>query len=548
MDIRDVQNSIFPGLSLVQWMNIQRQRQQQQQENYHSGYIPAMLASSLANNIKSVDSSRILNFQTDASLPLSNSQLSTPKLNQQSPSNQLAQPPHTWSHQSPQPHLHQHPPSQQQQQQAQLTAINLSVVEQNQQSQQQVQLQQHNHHQQQQVSQSLAQTQLQTQILQQHMAPMLSPQQNFVTPTLQFQQSHQQQNHVSMPPKSAQPQGEQHQNILPQSSQQQQLQATQHQLQMHLMQNVQQRQPMLSQVSTQVPTQLPQHHLQNGQMQHQQQIIGTSFSQSPLSQTPEISSNLVLQHAKLPSLVGSSSAHTNAEVHSHISPSTANCKIASVRSPNTIQHGPSVMMQDKKMVPESSSNLIQNAQSKSNIQVKHELPAVKEADHLAYHGSAITAQIDAVSSATSFCVDGNNQGNFSPLGFDGENQMDGRNNLLFGVSIDGIEPDTLLSRGYGSEKDLQNFLSSYDKKDIETELSMVGINAQAFAVGDMSFDPGYSTEPIADENGHLNRSILSNQQPQRLRTFTKVCTFTIQQSSFQILLDYWYFSCSIFFF
>lgn len=185
------------------------------------------------------------------------------------------------------------------------------------------------------------------------------------------------------------------------------------------------------------------------------------------------------------------------------------------------------MVQDKGIRTGPTSNLVQEIQSKPSVQVKSELPTSKEMDRLAYHGSAVTDQLDASSSATSFCLDGSNQANFSPFGFDGENQVDARNNLLFGVNIDGLTPDTLLSRGFDSGKDLQNLLSSYNQKDIETELSSAGINSQPFSVGDMSFKPGCSNDPVTDENGVLNRGMWSSQQPQRMRTFTKVCIFLI---------------------
>lgn len=274
-----------------------------------------------------------------------------------------------------------------------------------------------------------------------------------------------------------------------------------------------------------MPSPLPQ---QQNSILEQQQVIGTHLSQPQLSQTQEISSNPSLQHAKLQSLVRTSSAHTDVEVPScSTSPSTNNCNLSSVKLLNKGHHGPSVVVQDKGIRTGPTSNLVQEIRSKPSVKIKNELPTSKEMDRLAYHGSAVTDQLDASSSATSFCLDGSNQANFSPFAFDGENQVDARNNLLFGVSIDGLTPDTLLSRGFDSGKDLQNLLSSYNQKDIETELSSAGINSQPFSVGDMSFKPGCSNDPATDENGVLNRSMWSSQQPQRMRTFSKVCIFLI---------------------
>lgn len=176
------------------------------------------------------------------------------------------------------------------------------------------------------------------------------------------------------------------------------------------------------------------------------------------------------------------------------------------------------------MTAQPVNNSTQELHAKSNNQIKNEWSTAKDTDQLAYR-SAITDHLEASSSATSFCLDGSLQQNSSVPAFclDGEVQPDSRNNVLFGVNIDGMTPDTLLSRGFDSGKDLQNLLSGYsNQRDIETELSTAAISSQSFGVPDMSFKPGCSSDAIVNENGALNRGVWGNQS-QRMRTYTKVC-------------------------
>lgn len=178
------------------------------------------------------------------------------------------------------------------------------------------------------------------------------------------------------------------------------------------------------------------------------------------------------------------------------------------------------------MVVQPTSNLIQELQSKPDVQIKHETPIVKGPDQLMYKGT-ITDQLEASSSGTSYCLDpGNMQQSFPLPNFcmEGDVQSHPRNNLSFPSNLDGITPDTLLSRGYDSQKDLQNLLSNYGgpPRDIETELSTADISSQSFGVPNIPFKAGCSSDVAINDTGVLNNGLWTN-QTQRMRTYTKVC-------------------------
>lgn len=177
---------------------------------------------------------------------------------------------------------------------------------------------------------------------------------------------------------------------------------------------------------------------------------------------------------------------------------------------------------------EPTNNLVHEIQAKSDIQIKHELSGVKGPEQLKYKG-AITDQLEASSSGTSYCLDPCSvQTNFPLPNFcmDGDVQSHPRNSLPFSSNLDGLAPDTLLSRGYDSQKDLQNLLANYGgaPRDIETELSTAAISSQSFGVPTMPFKPGCSTDVAINDTGVLNNSLWAN-QTQRMRTYTKVCHF-----------------------
>ena len=138
-------------------------------------------------------------------------------------------------------------------------------------------------------------------------------------------------------------------------------------------------------------------------------------------------------------------------------------------------------------------SLLQEFQTKSEARLKHE---TRESDHL-----------DA-SSATSFCLDGNANEcfPFPPVCLDSDVQIGA-------VNSDGLLPDVIMSRGFGS--------GFTNQRDVETEISTATIGSQSFGVPDMAFRPGCSNDAALNENGILGRGLWTN-QPQRMRTYTKV--------------------------
>lgn len=174
---------------------------------------------------------------------------------------------------------------------------------------------------------------------------------------------------------------------------------------------------------------------------------------------------------------------------------------------------------------------MQELHSKSDMQIKHELHGIKGPHDKQKYKGAITDQMEA-SSGTSYCIDPGNihHQNFPLSNFcmDGDvHSQQPRNNLpTFASNLDALTPDTLLSRGYDSQKDLQNFLSNYGggapPRDIETELSTAAITSQSFGVPNMPFKPGCSSDIAITDTGVLNNALWTN-QTQRMRTYTKVC-------------------------
>nr|XP_043623178.1 auxin response factor 19-like [Erigeron canadensis] len=159
--------------------------------------------------------------------------------------------------------------------------------------------------------------------------------------------------------------------------------------------------------------------------------------------------------------------------------------------------------------------------------------------------------LDSSSSATSVCLSQNDvhlqhhnsnhlSFNSQPLPFrdtiqDGEVQDDPRNNIPFGVNMDNrlempsMIPDPLITKGMmGSDKDFQNnlssggIISSYENptKDTQPELSS-SIVSQSFGVPDMTFN---SIDSTINDGSLLNNGVWAPPpQPfQRMRTFTKV--------------------------
>lgn len=109
--MKDAPSSIFPGLSLVQWMSMQ---QNNQFSAAQSGLFPSMVSSNgLHNNLNADDPSKLLSFQAPA---MSASNLQFNKANPQNQVSQLQQSPVAWPQQQHLQQLLQNPNSQQHQQ------------------------------------------------------------------------------------------------------------------------------------------------------------------------------------------------------------------------------------------------------------------------------------------------------------------------------------------------------------------------------------------------------------------------------------------------
>ncbi|XWS26561.1 hypothetical protein CRYUN_Cryun26dG0041100 [Craigia yunnanensis] len=582
--MKDAPSSIFPGLSLVQWMSMQ---QNNQFPAAQSGFFPSMVSSNpLHNNLSTDDPSKLLNFQAPV-LPVSNMQFNKANSNQV---NQLPQAPMTW-------------PQQQQLQQLLQTHLN----QQQQQSQQQLQRQQPQQpqpdllhqqqpqpqpppQQQQQQQQQRQQPQPQQQLQQQAflpaqvnngiIAPNQIPNQNLHQPTV-YSQIQQQQlltsnsqstqtilsaNNTSYPLTSLpqdtqiQQQMEQQPNLIQRQQQQTQLQQSlsqrtqqqvqiqklsqqglseqQHQLQLLQKLHQQQQQQQSSQQLLSPAGSLLQPPLVQQQPTHQQnqplqqlplsqslpQPLGSNgFSTSMLMQPQQLSVNQPQSQNKPLMAMRTHSSLTDGDAPSCLtSPSTNNCQVSPSNFLNRSQQVPSIMVTDS--VVEPVSTLVQELQSKPDIRIKHELPTSKGPDQSKYK-STVTDQLEASSSGTSYCLDaGTIQHNFSlPTFLEGDVQSHPRNNLPFTANIDGLAPDTLLSRGYDSQKDLQNLLSNYggNPRDIDTELSTAAISSQSFCVPNIPFKTGCSNDVAIHETGVLNGGLWAN-QTQRMRTYTKV--------------------------
>ncbi|CAN1291089.1 Auxin response factor 19 [Linum perenne] len=629
--MKEAQSSIFPGLSLVQWMSMQ---QNNQLASAQTGFFPSMLPSNaLHSSLGTDDPTKLLNFQAAG---LSAASIQFNKTNPQHQANQLPQSATSWTQQQ---QLQQNPPNQQQQapssqqmqqpvnvqqqQHHQEQQRQLLLQQQQQQQQRRQQQQQQQTHQQQQIApqsqyqqprqqtpqlqqqpQPLSQLQQQQQ-QQEQQQPQQQQQQNpsqqkFYTsvvsnnvvghsqipnPSLQqavgyyqLQQQHLLGNNVpaqAIPSPSKTPyqltslhqdsklqqQVDQHSSHVQRHLQQTQLQQSSLPLSNHSLSQRTQQQPHLQTHSQQQP-QLQQisqaslsdqqfqliQKLQQQQQQQQQLLSPTSsllqqqthhqnqqyqqlpissgsFSTSGLMQTQSFPVNQSQGLKKLPTPVQARSPLTDGETPScSTSPSTNNCNGPQSNFFNKSQQAPAQFLIGDSVV-DPSSNLLQDVPSRSDARVKHEFSGSKGSDQLKSKGT-MADQLEASSSGTSYCLEpGPTLQNFAlpSLGLDGDVQSHPRMNLPFPGNIEGLAPDSLLSRGYDSQKDLQNLLSNYgtNPRDIETELSSAGMSSQSFGVPNMSFKPSCSTDVAINDASVLNNGLWAN-QTQRMRTYTKV--------------------------
>lgn len=573
------QNVVLPGLSLMQWMNMQ-QNPVLANSTMQPDYLRPMTGPVL-QNLAATDMSRQLGMQAHI-LQQNNLQFSSPRSSQQSQQvEQLPKLPDTLN---------------------QLGSVNRL-----QQQMDGINQQQRQHL----VNQALPQNQTQTQLLE----PQILAQ-NFVQ---QQQQPPLIQNH--------QPQANLFPNQLPQQQPQsnialnqqqnrtpvqlshranQQLQLSEHQIKLQLLQKLhQQQQSVLSQSALQQPqlTQLQeqqrllmgaQQQLSNPNLLSQQHVIPSQMakntqadirSSQPMQHQPQ--QKLQKQSLMLPELPGSvlppppptnllstpsscllpngaQSGITDDIPSCSTSPSTNNCPIIPQSILNRTHRGTFIMDDISQAAATVLSpgtleamttgpNLAKDLQ-KSDIHMKPSMPISKtQGQGTAPQTYLSTPQMDCLdtsSSGTSVCIsqtDGQLQQNFPLSAFnpqamfrdtaqDGDGPADPRNNVLFGVNIEGplgipLTPDPSVAKSMGSGRDLQNHLSSENvitnygsSKDVQQELSS-SIVSQSFGAPGMAFNPGVPIDSNINDGSFLNGgSWPPPPQPQfqRMRTFTKV--------------------------
>ncbi|KAL8488129.1 hypothetical protein ACS0TY_023961 [Phlomoides rotata] len=532
--LKDASSSIFPGLSLVQWMNMQQNHQLS--ANQSSGLFPNMVSSTAVQS--NDDHSKLLNFQSPGLAVASNLQLN--KGNQQV-NQQLMQSNLSWSQQQHLQQMLQSPTPTQQQQQRPLQQVQtqqMSGVSSDQSANRNLQM--YSQFQQQQILNGNAQVQQNDLSINRSSFPMTSvtrdlPFHQNVEPPLSLLQRSQEQP-VQM--QHATLQMVNHNLSQRPMVQQQTLQQNLSEQQFHLLQKLQQQQQpqqqMSSSLNSLMESQLPQKQQvqqsqqsqQSQKSQHislpQQQLNGNCFSSSSLLQSQQFPVNqFQCQQKTSPPLVRAYSGRTDGDAPScSTSPSRNNLQAS---QPNFFKNQTGVpALLDNTIV--QHPNLVQeNHHSKPDARIKCELLNSKAPEQQPKHKITATDHVDAASSATSYCLDaGGLHQNFPLTGLDNDVQSHTRNNVTFTAGVDGLAPDALLSRGFDSEKDIQNLLSNYSgtPRDIETDLSS-GINSQSFGLPNMSFKPGSSNDAALNETGVLNGGVWPN-QTQRMRTYTKV--------------------------
>ncbi|CAN6178940.1 unnamed protein product [Urochloa humidicola] len=540
--LKDVQNALFPGLSLVQWMAMQQNPQMLAAASpaVQSQYLnPNALG--MQDGIGSVneDPAKRLTMQAQ-NIGLPNLQASSkvdhPAIT--SLAQQQQQPHHILQQQQVQPL--QQSSAILQQQQAQLlqhNAIHLQQQqEQLQRQQQQSQppqqlkatttLQPMDQHKLKEQQPSGGQAVSQAQLLNQILQPSSSQLQQLGLPKSPTQRPGlTTMGSLPQPQLTQTPQLQQtaeYQQALLQSQQPQLQQLSQSELQLQLLQKIQQ-QNLLSQLNPQHQSQLIQQLSQKSQEILQQQVL-----QHQLSGADAIGQLKHLQQTPMNHMTGSMTPQQLVRSHSALAeseePSSSTAPSGSRVSPiNSLSR----VQQGSRNLPEIPStphieHLLQEIQSKSDNRIKNDIQGSKETVHAPSRHPA-SDQLDA-SSATSFCLDESPREGFSfpPVCLDSNAQVDPRDNFLIAENVDTLMPDALLSRGMSSGKGICNLPSGQrDHRDVENELSSAAFSSQSFGVPDMSFKPVCSSD-VAVADGGMASQGLWNSQTQRMRTFTKV--------------------------
>ncbi|URE34714.1 auxin response factor [Musa troglodytarum] len=519
--LKDSQSAIFPGLSLAQWMAVQQNRHLMASATQPACFSP-MVASATQDGAVTEDPTKMLSFRTPAaSGPCFNSK-SSPQAQQQ---NQTLQLPHQLQQQ---PHLLTQS-SVSMQHQLQLSPLQQKSINlQQQQFQQPGQLQQSQPQQlrpvanQEATEQQLMQQQtcsgqigLQTHSSSQYLQPSHLQQQGLQGSCLSSMGSLSQ---SPLPQILPVQQPLECQRSLLQKQQEQLQHIMQPQIQMQMLQKLQQQQ-LLSQLSLPLQSQLSQQLTQQNQhfQDFQQQLHGSSLLPFQSDQLHQAHKSSSLDSQKSPLLLRTQSSLSGTDVPCSSNFPSTNSNIDSLSLHSKVQQGQKVLVEET--VAPLSDNMLPELQSKTQVMAKHEQFNIKESMQMP-NQLTVTDQLDA-SSTTSFCLEGSGHEGVSlpPQCLDGNGQ-DHRDNFLLGTMPD----NTLLSRGLGTGKDIQNLVSGYgQQKDGDTELSTADISSQSFGVPDMSFKPGCSTDVVVTE-GVLNRGVWANQPPPppRMRTYTKV--------------------------
>ncbi|GAB2218209.1 hypothetical protein Drorol1_Dr00001428 [Drosera rotundifolia] len=517
--MKDMASSMFPGLSVVQWMSLQ-------QNNQFSGSLSLISPSSLHHNFRVDDPAKLLNFQAP-SLPAPSLQFN--KASQQNPLDQLQQLPRS---------------SLQQQQQLQ-QPLQIAVASQQQAPplpwRQQPEQQQLDQQQQQTQSLRLQQEETKPQVLQQAVKSntLVSSNQNLQqSPTRnQLQRQFQQQFSTGntqlalLPPDLLfQQQLEQLSSVWQRHQQQPQtlLQASQrlsdsipprthlqrsfsdHQLHPQLLPKPHQQELLFPPTGAN-----PQHQAtiqQQSPRQHQPRQIGVSSLTLPQVNIPQIPTNQFQDLQKSLTVRAQSSSIDAEAPPCSTSPSMNTSHILSSNFVNRNQQGLNLV--------------VQGYQSQPNIELKREIPSSNLVDQVIYRGVP-SDPMEASSSATTYSTGANGlRQNFSipNAALDVGIESHPKSNLPLVSSIANLMPDTLLSRGFDTGPDLQNLLSDYNGApgDVEAELSAATISPQLFGLANMAFNSACSNDIGIGEHGALSGTIWGSQAPPRLRTYTKV--------------------------
>lgn len=568
--MKDAQSSMFPGLSLVQWMSMQ-------QNNPLSGsatpQLPSALSSyNLPNNFASNDPSKLLNFQSP-NLTSANSQFNKPNTVNHISQQMQAQPAMVKSQQQQQlQQLQQQQQLQMSHQQLQQQGIYNTGSINNGVSAVANQVSCQNPHQ----STGFSQSQLQQQSMLPNGAKTThqninsagnkgSSQMTSFAQELQFQQQLELHNSSQLL-RNQQEQSSLHslQQAMSQNPQQLQMQqqspkpSPSQQLQLQLLQKLQQQQqqqsipPVSSSLQPQLSglQQTQSHQLQQLLSSQNQQPLAhgnSSFSASTFMQPPQIQVSHQQQgqmnNKPLVAAGRSHSGHTDGEAPScSTSPSANNTGHDNVSPTNFLsrnqQQGQAVSVSATDSVFERASNPVQELYAKTDSRINQGMVNLKSAGEQFKFKGAVTDQIDVSTTGTTYCPDGSAQQQQTfPLpsfGFDGDCQPHHpRNNLAFASNLEVVTSDALYS-----QKDFQNLVPNYGNapRDIETELSSAAISSQSFGIPSIPFKSGCSNEVGGiNDSGIMNGGGLWPSQTQRMRTYTKVRDLCLPFQSYKLL-------------